>query len=176
LFVAAFIGSPPMNLVEATIGDGTVRFGGFTLPLPEHADVSAYEGRSVILGIRPSDFEDASLHDAGLPTIEVKAEVTEELGTEIHILFSAEATPVATDDVLAASSEEGEAETALPLGPEGEALFCAAVDPRTRARAGGSIRLTVDTERFHFFDPETGQALRSAVGAAEPMPRELVRE
>jgi multiple sugar transport system ATP-binding protein len=176
LFVAAFIGSPPMNLVEATIRNGTVAFGGFTLPLPEQAALRTYDGRTVILGIRPSDFEDASLHeDSGLPTIDVKAEVIEELGTEVHILFSTDAQPVTTDDVLAASSEEGEAETTLPLAAEGEAFFCASVDPRTRARSGSSVRLAVDTARFHFFDRETAEALKSA-RARESVPGELVRE
>jgi multiple sugar transport system ATP-binding protein len=176
LFVAAFIGSPPMNLVEATIRNGSVSFGGFTLPLPELAAMRDYEGKTIVLGIRPSDFEDASLHaDSGRPTLEVKAEVIEELGTEVHILFSADARPAATDDVLAASSEEGEAETTLPLTGEGEALFCASVDPRTRARSGSPVRLAVDTERFHFFDRETGDALRS-VRARETLPGELVRE
>ena len=61
LFVAAFIGSPSMNLVEAEIGDGRVRFGGFDLPAPAGRGLARYEGGTLILGIRPSDFEDASL-------------------------------------------------------------------------------------------------------------------
>jgi hypothetical protein len=77
--------------------------------------------------------------------------------------------------VLAASSEEGEAEATLPLGAEGEALFCASVDPRTRARPGSTVRLAVDIERFHFFDRETGEVLGS-VRARESERGELVRE
>src|SRR6186997_298929 len=79
LFVAAFIGSPPMNLVEAEVRGGTLSFAGFELPTGDH-DLAAYGGRSVILGIRPSDIEDASLwHGDPLPTIEVTVDVTEEL-------------------------------------------------------------------------------------------------
>ena len=70
LFVAAFIGSPAMNLVEAKVTGGNVEFAGFSLPAPPREGLAAYEGRTVILGIRPSDFEDAALgRDPELPTI-----------------------------------------------------------------------------------------------------------
>jgi multiple sugar transport system ATP-binding protein len=175
LFVAAFIGSPPMNLVEATVHDGALSFGEFTLPLPEDAPLDGYQGRTVILGIRPSDFEDASLReDSGLPTMLVKAEVTEELGTEVHVLFQTEAPPFASDAVLAASSEEEDA-APLPLGGEEEAFFCASVDPRSRVMGGSMVRLAVDPGRFHFFDPQTGEALRP-VRDREPVAGHLAGE
>ncbi len=76
LFVAAFIGSPSMNLVEASVEGGAVSFAGIRLPLPADAELGAYQGRSVILGIRPTDFEDAALgRNPGLPTIDVTTEV-----------------------------------------------------------------------------------------------------
>ncbi len=81
LFVAAFIGSPPMNLVGAEISGGVVRFAGFEIPLPAGTPFDRLEGNDVILGIRPPDLEDADVWSGqGLPTIEVVAEVTEELG------------------------------------------------------------------------------------------------
>ena len=82
LFVAAFIGSPPMNLVEAQVSAGRVSFAGYDIALPQGYDLPAYQGRTVILGIRPSDMEDVGVwRNDQLPTIEVAAEVTEELGS-----------------------------------------------------------------------------------------------
>ena len=107
LFVAAFIGSPSMNLVEAEIGNGRVRFGGFDLPAPTGRGLEAYEGGRLILGIRPSDFEDASLaHNPDLPVIEVVVDVIEELGSEVHLLFTVAAPPVAADVRRAAADAE----------------------------------------------------------------------
>ena len=109
LFVAAFIGSPPMNLVEADVAEGTASFAGYTLPLPADAGLEDYRGRHVILGIRPSDMEDTEVwHNEKLPTIEVTAEVTEELGSEVNVIFPIDAPPVLTEDTIAASSDEGE--------------------------------------------------------------------
>jgi multiple sugar transport system ATP-binding protein len=167
LFVAAFIGSPPMNLVEARVDGRTIDFAGFSLPLPESVDLSALERRTLILGIRPSDLEDTSVWPAGtLPTIEVTADVTEELGSEVHILFRIEAPPVTTEDTLAAATQEGEDEAVAPLmAEEGTSVFCARVDARTKARPGDRVQLSVDANRFHYFDPETGLRV-----AATPAP------
>ncbi len=156
LFVAAFIGSPSMNLVEATVSRATASFAGFTFPVPEDRDLSAYEGRTVIVGIRPSDFEDADLgHGHGLPTLEVVPDVTEELGTEIHVIFGIDAPPVVTEDIEAASGDVEE----NVLAPQGRAPFTASVDPRSKAAPHHPIRLAVDTASFHFFDPSSGQAV-----------------
>jgi multiple sugar transport system ATP-binding protein len=165
LFVAAFIGSPPMNLVEAEVRGGTLSFAGYDLPAGEH-DLAAYEGRSVILGIRPSDIEDASLwHGDALPTIDVVADVTEELGSEVNVIFRVDAPPVATEELRAAADEEGE-EILLMADEQPSAVFTARVDARTTSRAGDRLTLTIDPERFHFFDPETGLAIDPALAAA----------
>jgi multiple sugar transport system ATP-binding protein len=168
LFVAAFIGSPPMNLVEATVGGRTIDFAGFSVPVPEAVDLSAYDGRTVILGIRPSDMEDTAVWQAGsLPTIEVTADVTEELGSEVHILFRVDAPPVATEDTIAAATDEGEEGAVTPLlGEEGMSIFCARVDARTKARPGDRVRLSVDATRFHYFDRETGMRVAPAHATA----------
>jgi multiple sugar transport system ATP-binding protein len=157
LFVAAFIGSPPMNLVNATIAGGSVRFAGFEISVDGPA--RELEGREVILGIRPSDLEDAEVWSGhSLPTIDVKADVTEELGSEVNVLFTIDAPPVERDETIAAASEEGDED--IPFMTEDRrAVFCARVDARTRCVPGGSIRLSVDPSRFHYFDPETGVAL-----------------
>jgi multiple sugar transport system ATP-binding protein len=166
LFVAAFIGSPPMNLVEASVGADSVSFGSTELPIGE-ADLAAYRGRSVILGIRPSDLEDFAVwHTDALPTIEVVAEVTEELGSEVNVIFPVDAPPVLTEDTIAAASDEGDVDQ-IPLIAETQknARFCARVDARTHCRPGDSIRLSIDPARFHFFDPETGEAIDPALAS-----------
>ena len=162
LFVAAFIGSPPMNLVGADVGDHLVRFAGFEIPTPSNLDLSGIRGREVILGIRPSDLEDAAVWTGEeLPTITVLADVTEDLGSEVNVMFTIDAPPVETDETLAATEREGEGEIPL-LAEEPRAVFCARVDPRTSCGPGTPIRLSVDPRRFHFFDPRTGLALAPA--------------
>jgi multiple sugar transport system ATP-binding protein len=151
-----------MNLVGATVGDGAVRFAGFEIPIPADLDLGAVEGRDVILGIRPADLEDAAVwYGSSLPTITVIADATEDLGSEVNVLFAVDAPPVETDETLAASEQE--AEGAIPLlAEERSAVFCARVDPRTSCGPATPIRLTVDPRRFHFFDPHTGLALSTA--------------
>jgi multiple sugar transport system ATP-binding protein len=148
LFVAAFIGSPAMNLVEVQIADGRLRFGGFTLPLPTHD--APRLGRA-IAGIRPEAFEDGAFADPSLPRIDVKVEVVEELGADTHVLFSVAAPRVEVSEVHAATGEED----AVLAAVEGS-LFTARVDPGTSAKPGTTLRLAVDPSRFHYFDPETG--------------------
>jgi multiple sugar transport system ATP-binding protein len=159
LFVAAFIGSPPMNLVEARVRAGRLEFGGWDLPSGDGVDLSAYEGKSVILGVRPSDMEDASVwRDESLPTIDVTAEVTEELGSEVNVLFEVDEPPVTAEEIRAATVEDGDDE--LLLGAEAaKCIFCATVDARTTVKPGGSITLSLDPSRFHYFDPSTGRAV-----------------
>jgi multiple sugar transport system ATP-binding protein len=144
LFIAAFIGSPAMNLVEANVEGGEVAFGQYRVPL-----AGAPATGRVVLGIRPESFEDASFAP-GLPTIDVVVEVVEELGSDAHVFFHVDAPPV-TAEVLEASDEG--------LLPANKALFTARVDARTRAVVGGSMKLAVDPGRFHFFDAATGDRI-----------------
>ncbi|HEX3326184.1 MAG TPA: sn-glycerol-3-phosphate ABC transporter ATP-binding protein UgpC [Actinomycetota bacterium] len=162
LFVAAFIGSPPMNLVEAKVGDGDISFADYRLPLPSGTDLSEYRNRSVILGIRPSDLEDADVWTGeNRPVIEANVEIVEDLGTEMNVIFSINAPPVVTEQTQAAE-EDASTETGIPLiASEGTNTFTARVDPRCRARSGSRVRLSVDPDRFHFFDPETSTAVLS---------------
>jgi len=166
LFVAAFIGSPPMNLVEATVRSGRLLFGGWDLPSGEGVDLSAYEGKSVILGVRPSDMEDAKIwRDESLPTIEVIAEVTEELGSEVNVLFEVDEPPVTAEEIRAATIEDGDDELLL-AAEEAKCIFCASVDARTTVKPGGSITLSLDPSRFHYFDPSTGRAVEATLAEA----------
>ena len=151
LFVAAFIGSPAMNLVEAELAHGQVRFGGYAIPLPA-ADTTP-DGQ-VIAGIRPEAFEDTAFADPSLPRIDVKVEVVEELGADTHVLFSVAAPRVEVTEVREAAGDE-DATLATVEG----SLFTARVDPATSAKPGAQLRLAVDPSRFHYFDPETGLRL-----------------
>ena len=157
LFVAGFIGSPMMNLVEATVTGDKLEFGSHRLPVPPGMDLDAAGGRSVILGIRPSDFEDADVwRDERLPVIEVTADVVEDLGTEAHVLFTVDAPPVQVEGV----DEDPEAGAPIPLvAAEGTSVFTAAVDARTAAQPGSTVRLSVNPARFHFFDRDSGRAI-----------------
>ena len=165
LFVAAFIGSPPMNLVVARVAGRRVSFAGFELPLPAGTDLSAYDGRTIVLGIRPSDLEDADVRpDPALPTIEVTADVTEELGSEVNVLFGIDAPPISFEG--SAATDDGTLDAGAFLLEEApRTIFCARVDARTRARTGVPLRLSIDPGRFHFFDPETGRAVPTREGA-----------
>jgi multiple sugar transport system ATP-binding protein len=148
-----------MNLVEAAVAGGELRFGGHRLPLPPEGKLQGLGDRSVILGIRPSDFEDADVwHDERRPVIEVTADVVEDLGSEAHVLFTVEAAPVQVEGV----AEDPQAGTPIPLvAAEGTSVFTAAVDARTAAAPGGRVRLSVNPARFHFFDRDTGQVVRT---------------
>jgi multiple sugar transport system ATP-binding protein len=158
LFVAAFIGSPAMNLVEARIEGNDVIFGQFRIPL-DGDRLPSPSVKDVVLGMRPESFEDATFAPSGLPTLEVSVAVLEELGADSHVLFRVDA-PRITAELL----EAGEEATLLA---EPTALFSARVDPRTRAEVGRPLKLAVDPSRFHFFDPGSGEALLAEVG--EPM-------
>jgi multiple sugar transport system ATP-binding protein len=151
LYVAAFIGSPAMNLVEAEVAHGQVRFGGYAIPLPT---ANTTPDGQVIAGIRPEAFEDAAFADPSLPRIDVKVEVVEELGADTHVLFSVAAPRVEATEVREVAGDEDATLAAV----EGS-LFTARVDPGTSARPGAPLRLAVDPSRFHYFDPETGLRL-----------------
>jgi multiple sugar transport system ATP-binding protein len=164
LFVAAFIGSPAMNLVEATIDGDEVAFGQFRVPL--------YPGRRprrrvqrVVLGIRPEAFGDAAVASNSAPRLDVDVEVVEELGSDAHVFFPVDA-PAITSETLEASDDQ-----ATLLADE-KALFNARVHPGTAARVGGSLSLTVDPARFHFFDASTGESLLAPALPSEQLASE----
>jgi multiple sugar transport system ATP-binding protein len=159
VFVAAFIGSPSMNLVEAQLSADAVSFGGYTLPLArDHRPRFAENGR-VILGIRPEAFEDTNVAPGGLPRIDVQVEVLEELGSDSHIFFPVEAEQVLIDDAL---SDDPEDETSILASDRDRNLLVARVDARTDAHIGGTATLAVDPSRLYFFSPETGDSLLDA--------------
>ncbi|TYB41416.1 ABC transporter ATP-binding protein [Actinomadura chibensis] len=169
LFVAGFIGSPSMNFVSAELsaGDGGARvsFAGYSLPVPattlnERPNLQNYIGRQVILGIRPSDFEDAAHAQPDWAPMSVRSTVTEELGSEINVIFTIDAPPVEHKDTadLAEDAAEGDGDMTIPL-TDNRALWTARVNSRSHVRPGQQVELAVDTRRLHFFDPASGLAV-----------------
>jgi multiple sugar transport system ATP-binding protein len=157
LFVAAFIGSPSMNLVDARLDGSTVSFAGFTVPLPDGSP--ARESGPVVLGIRPTDFVHGASADAALPRVRVTPDVVEDLGSEWHVIFTVDAPRVSADAVRAANEAQPGDEVALFA--EDRAVFTAVLDARRPVAANADVELAVDPALFHFFDPETGLSLES---------------
>jgi multiple sugar transport system ATP-binding protein len=165
-FVAGFIGSPAINLVEAqleqTNGKLAVSFGEYRLAVDEQvarnrSGLKDYVGKEIILGIRPEDFEDASL-ESGVPSdrrMKVNVDLTEPLGAEVLVYFGTEAEGVVSSAAEADVGEDAE----IRLGGDGDAVdrtkLCARVSPRTRVAIGRPAELAVDTSRLYFFDPQT---------------------
>jgi multiple sugar transport system ATP-binding protein len=172
LFVAGFIGSPAMNFVDAELvrdGGPAVAFAGYKLPLPAgmldaKPGLSNYLGREVILGIRPSDFEDASLADSGWAKISATADVTEELGSEIHVIFTIDATPVRHETISTIVDESAD-DAAIVLA-SGKSLWTARVASRSRVRSGQPIELAIDTANLQFFDPVSALSIGHPASAA----------
>ncbi len=167
LFVAGFMGSPAMNFVTARLvrdAGPAVVFADYKIPVPEallaaRPALASYFDRDVILGIRPSDFEDASLADPTWPRIQASSDVTEALGTEMHVLFRINSAPVrhsALGHATAADPDEDEA--ALPL-EAGKTLWTARVAARSKITPSSPIDLAIDTSNLQFFDPDTGLSI-----------------
>jgi multiple sugar transport system ATP-binding protein len=169
-FVAGFIGSPAINLVEAELesanGSLSVEFGGHRLTVDEQAarnrsGLKDYVGRTVMLGIRPEDFEDASLEPDTPPDRRMKVvpDLEEPLGSEVLVYFGTEATKVVSSAVAADAGED--ADVSLGVEEEGEPTthLVARVSPRTRIAVGSEVELAVDTSRLYFFDRETRESI-----------------
>jgi multiple sugar transport system ATP-binding protein len=165
LFVAAFIGSPAMNLVDAEVAAGSVRFAGFELALPAGSPVAGND-RRVILGIRPSSFEHSATADPALPRVRVEPTVVEELGSETNVLFPIDAPPV-TDEAVRAAASAGPDEEARLLADDERATLTARVGGKREVATGEPLELAVDNTELHFFDPETGLALETGERARQ---------
>jgi multiple sugar transport system ATP-binding protein len=165
VFVAAFIGSPAMNLVEAHVDRGVAYAGELAIPLP--ADIPRVDG-DVVLGIRPTDFELVATAEPGLPRITVRPEVVEDLGAELQFIFAVNA-PHPRPELTQAGSPGSSVQDGRLLADDERSLMTARVSLRTRFEAGETVELAVDHRRLYFFDRETGGALR-AEKAKRPEP------
>ena len=174
MFVGAFIGSPAMNLYEATVGERaeTLRLGSQTVDLPDrvalaHPALPGYSGRTVVVGLRPEHLPAASTGDGtgsggdggtgtggsgglgGGAVIEGDVDLVEALGSELLVHFTIDAKRILAEGAVEEDEEQ------LLRGGEGVAR----VDPRSKMKPGSRGRFSVDTERMQFFDPDTGQAI-----------------
>ena len=151
LFVAAFIGSPQMNLIPGTLEENELRVGQFRFPVAG-LDRLQSKSREVVVGLRPSDFEHGRESDVpGCPRIGVRAEVVERLGEEAYLRFLIDARAVG---VMAGDDE-------ARLVADRRALVCARVDPSVSLRAGDDVELTVRLDRVHLFSPDDGTRISS---------------
>jgi multiple sugar transport system ATP-binding protein len=172
LFVAGFIGSPAMNLVEAqlvaTERELAVQVGEVRLAVPgsvlaARPDLRAFAGRTIVLGIRPEDMEDATLV-ADAPAdrrLASTVDLREALGSDVVVHFTIDARPAMTEDVRELAVDVGHEalETVEQQARGGRSTLLARLNPRTRVGKGDRVELVVDVERLHFFDPETGSGI-----------------
>ncbi len=161
LFVAGFIGSPAMNFMGGTLEEGKLRTGLGDIPLTgrlQHALSSSTAGRQMIVGIRPEDFEDASLVPSearpnGI-TFPATIDVVESLGSEKYVYFSQELGGVDAAELTELARDSGRADTG-----SGAETVVARFDPATRISEGDNTEVWVDVRRLHVFDPDTGKNL-----------------
>jgi multiple sugar transport system ATP-binding protein len=169
LFVAEFIGSPAMNLVGADVersdGGMSVQFGENRLlvddqTLADRPALRRFEGKRIIVGIRPDDLEDASLVPGAPDDRRLSAviDIREDMGSEVFVHFGVDAPPVRGEDVAAAIGAEAIEATAAQAREKGS-LFVARLGRETTAREDERVELLVDTRRLHFFDTETGSGI-----------------
>jgi len=168
LFVAGFIGSPGMNLVEARVAEGPgglrVVFGPHELAVPAgilqaRPGLRGHAGRTVGLGIRPEDFEDVGADAPAGDLLDVVVDIREDMGPEIYLHFAVDAAPVTAEELKEVVGGEALAAADEQTHHHGSP-FVARVQRGSTAREGDRARLRVDTARLHFFDLGTGEAIR----------------
>jgi multiple sugar transport system ATP-binding protein len=162
LFVAGFIGSPSMNMVngrlEGSGGSVSAVFGDHRIEVDQrtidrHSGIEAFMNKELVIGVRPGDFEHASIvGDGAGRTMSVTADVTEVLGSETFIHYEVDIPPVVTPDI-----EELLADTGAEVSSLGStSKFASRISSDVPVAAGDSVDLVVDTSKLHFFDPATG--------------------
>ncbi|OAN39929.1 ABC transporter ATP-binding protein [Mycolicibacterium iranicum] len=158
LFVAGFIGSPPMNFVPARVNGNEIELPFATIPLRDEWSGAVQDGKIYIAGIRPGAFEDAEFVDQDKRsrgvTFEVNIDVTEWLGNEQYAFVPYEASTEIAGQL---------AELANDLDSEQlRTQICVELDPLSRVRSGDKATLWLDAERLHLFDPQSGDNLTRA--------------
>jgi multiple sugar transport system ATP-binding protein len=165
VFVAGFIGSPAMNMLEARIarreGELVAIVGEAELALgDEHPSLARYDGRDVVVGIRPEDLEDAALADGdGAGRLQGRVELREALGPEVLVHFRVSARQAVTHELRELAEDVGDDRTLEQLGGRQGATLVGRFGPRSSAREGDSIEVSVDRRALHFFDPGSELAI-----------------
>jgi multiple sugar transport system ATP-binding protein len=170
LFVAGFIGSPAMNMVEATVAGSesgySVDIGPQSLALDNETldarpGIHRYDGTPLILGIRPENLEDAALAPDTPPARRLRGTVqlTEALGSEVIAHVAIDATPAFTDDVRELAEDAGDDRGAEGRASANRAVLVGRFGARSTVSAGDTIEVAVDTRSLHFFDAGTGEAI-----------------
>ena len=175
LFVASFIGSPSMNLVEARIdgrnGGLVAKIGDQELAVPAavssaRAALDSYVGRDVALGIRPDQLDDAALSRDGVNGNRLRGRVllTEALGSEVLAHVELPGKPVVTDDVLegAVELEEAMIDDLTQRAEDERTTFVGRFNAETDVRPDHIVEMVVETDKLQFFDLESGAAIRAA--------------
>ena len=172
LFVGGFIGSPAMNMLEATLeranGGLVARAGNQSIALgaealSAHPRLKDYAGKTVVLGIRPEDLEDAA-QATDTPAdrrLTGKVVLREALGSELMVHFVVDAKPALTEDVRELAQDVGDerAVREVETGAPAETTVVGRFDPRSKVKEDETAEVAVDTRALHFFDPETGLAI-----------------
>jgi multiple sugar transport system ATP-binding protein len=173
LFVGGFIGSPAMNLLEATVeradGGMVARLGSQRVTIDEDAlaarpGLKDYEGKTVVVGIRPEQLEDAEIARETPADRRLRGEVElrEALGSELMVHFRIDAAPALTEDVQELAEDAGTTAEELGGGDENRAVVVGRFAPDSKTREGSTAEVAVDTRALHFFDTETGMAIYDA--------------
>ena len=169
LFVAGFIGSPPMNLAEATLtrnAEGTWAHLGEQKLLLDASNIqnrpgienAVRDGHRIVLGIRPEDMEDAEFIGVAVNrTLKTKVDITEALGSEVMVHFGVDAPQVFTDAIR--KGDGADEDNLGRLGSEAGSTFVASFNARTRVRPGDLVDVAVDTKHVHFFEVASGERL-----------------
>ena len=166
LFVAGFIGSPGMNFMPATLTNGSVRLPMADVTIPQEVRERLGrqpEGRRVIAGIRPEDFEDATKVDSGNrgrgTTFKAKLDLVEAMGAEYYAHFGIKAKMVQSEELQELRDDAGGVEE---LTESGETVLVARLSPESRAQSGEETEIWLDASKMHFFDEQSGEALTYA--------------
>jgi multiple sugar transport system ATP-binding protein len=172
LFVASFIGSPAMNLLEGEVAraDGglAVRIGDQQLPVPEEVvtkrpALASYAGRTVAVGIRPEHMDDAAIGGDGKPRLRGRVSVTEALGSEVLAHVEVNGKPVVSDEVIeVVEGDEAVVQDLQAEAAERRTTLVARFDAASRVKPDGDAEIAVDTTKLQFFDLETGSAIRES--------------
>ena len=163
IFVAGFIGSPSMNFVYATAtksGKNTnIKFGDNEVKVVDAPEaLSSFEGKEIVIGIRPEAFEDSVYANKKEFSEQVSIEVSllEQLGSDTYVHFYKDIKPVQTEAIEEILADEGEDISVLG----NETKFIARINPNSAVEEGQKINLALDPTKLHYFDPDTGLAIK----------------